>query len=285
MEKKDKEQQLPDVNDIVEISKSEEVLFDVQNSVNELEFNKKLETIDSLMGTFKDKVKGFIAENDFELDTENDFELMGSIIRIWDIVIAQNKKMKREFMEVTKALQNDPRLAVLFNEIIRETPIRVALVRSGIYDFTPQVQDSDYNQYQDALKTHRQRREEYEIRRIAHNENCKHTAEEIDKFYKMKGATEEDIENFSEYVLNIFNGFVDGVIDCKLLEFLWKGFVYDKNIEDAKEVGKIEGRNEIIEKRIHSMGDDGISHRGSYANEVKPVREGYIERIMSGNFR
>lgn len=284
MEKKDNEKQFLDAYLDKEAPTKEKHHCDVLKTDPQSEFNEKLRTMDTLMVDFKEKVKNFISENEFELDTEDDYQLMESVIRIWDIVITQNRKMKQEFMAATKALKNDPRLAVLFNEIIRETPIRVALVRAGIYDFTPQPQDSDYNEYQNALKTHRQRREDYEIRRISHNENCKHTAGEIDKFYKMKNASEDDVENFSKYTLDIFEGFVNGIIDCRLLEFLWRGFIYDKSVEDAKEVGKIEGRNEIIEKRIYSMEDDGISHRGSYSNTAKPVKDGYIKRIMNGNY-
>lgn len=246
---------------------------------------KAVYTKDSFFEILKEKVTDFINRNQFELETDSDDTLLESIIRIWDIVITENEKMKQEFRAATDVLQKDPRLAVLFNEVIRGTPIRVALVRSGIYDFTPQPQDSDYPEYEEALRNHKQRREEYEMRIIAHRENCKHTAQEIDEFYNQKGITDDVIEDFSNYVINIFNGFTDGIIDCNLLEALWKGYVYDKSILEAKEVGKIEGRNEIIEKRNLAMNDDGISRRTNHSNSHKAVKEGYIERIMNGSFR
>lgn len=234
---------------------------------------------------FYEKVKQFIKENELEFETSTEDETLKSVNELWDIVTTENTKMKREFETATKALENDPRLAVLFNELMRETPIRVALVRSGIYDFTPQCEDVDYNEYQEALKTHKQRREEFKNRRIAHEINCKHTAETIDKFYEERKATDKEIEQFSEYVVGMFDSFVDGIIDCSLLEFLWKGFVFDKKIDEAKEIGKIEGKNEVIEQRTLSLKDDGISSKNNLSNETKPQKVGYIERILNGTYQ
>lgn len=236
--------------------------------------------VDELAG----KALTFIDKNSLNYDKNSNEALLKAMSELWDVVTAENQQMKQEFQSASEALENDPRLAVLFNELMRSTPIRVALVRAGIFDFTPENGDFDHEEYIQALQEHRAKVNDSLTRRIRHEKNCSHTKNEIDKFYAEKGVDDIIADAFSDYVEQMFDNFIEGFIECDTLERLWKGFTYDDKINEAREAGKLEGVNSQINKKQNKYINDGLPLGGTTTSSQQPARSGYIERILKGDF-
>lgn len=255
---------------------------EVEEPLADSNFQPQLSPDDSLC----EKVRQFVNNRSIECDTTDPKELKLAALDLWDQLVEENDRLRGEFEAAKGALERDPRVAVFFNELMRGTPVRVALVRSDIFDFTPQNHDYDYDAYQEALSVHRKKRDEAAQRLKNHKENCEYTAAEIEKFYRTKGLTDDQQDQFADFVESMFDDFSDGKIWGSTLERLWKAFTYDQKLEEVKEIGRIEGVNAKIEKIEGVVTSDGLIGGGRSIRQSAPkVREGYIKRIMNGGYR
>lgn len=214
--------------------------------------------------------------------SEEEFQFLA--LKEWSEMVDENTRMKAEYERLFEVLESDPRLAVFFSEMMKGTPVRVALVQADIFDFAPQKEEPDFDNYQTALKEHKAKKQEHENRLKEHAKNCECSTHTIQKFYDEKELDDAEIEAFAAYVEKMYNNIVQNKLDAETLERLWCGYTLDSRLEEAKQAGFVEGKNNQITKQ-HSMRNytDGMPSSGAGAIEERPKR-GYIERILNGEY-
>lgn len=217
------------------------------------------------------------------LGHEPDSDEMASASELLKGMAQDNKRMRQEYERLFEVLERDPRLALFFSEMMKGVPVRVALVKSDIFDFAPQSGDDDWGAYQRELAERKRKREEYARAMDEHKRNCDCTAHVVARFYDEKGLSDDECDSFADYLEGVFADVVRGIIDRQTLERLWHGYTMETRLQEAHDKGVLDGRNMRIEELRHSAQTDGLpaSSGGAYTRSAK---RGYIERIMRGEY-
>ncbi len=198
-------------------------------------------------------------------------------------VVAENKRMSDEYERLFEMLERDPRLAVFFSEMMKGVPVRVALVKSDIFDFAPECGDDDWDAYQRELSEKRRKRHQYDMALEEHKRNCDCTAHTVARFYDEKNLSDEECDSFADYVERVFDDVIHGIIDRQTLERLWCGYTMEERLQEARDKGVLDGRNARIEELRRSAETDGLPASSGGAATASAKR-GYIERIMRGDY-
>jgi len=196
----------------------------------------------------------------------------------------ENRRMSGEYERLFEILERDPRLAVFFSEMMKGVPVRVALVKSDIFDFAPEYGDEDWDAYQRELSDKRQKRRRYDLALEEHKRNCDCTAHTVARFYDEKNLSDEECDSFADYVERVFDDVIHGIIDRETLERLWWGYTMEERLQEAREKGMLDGRNARIEELRRAAETDGLPASSGGAATASAKR-GYIERIMRGEYR
>lgn len=234
--------------------------------------------------TFLQEVRSCLIEKYGRAAYKSNEEFEFLALKEWSEMQDENCRMKAEYERLFKILESDPRLAVFFSQMMKGTPVRVALVQSDIFDFAPQEGEPDFDGYQKALKEHNQKKQEHENRLKEHAKNCECSTHTIQKFYDEKELNDAEVEAFAAYVEKMYDDIVQNKLDAETLERLWCGYTLEGRLEEAKQAGVIEGKNNLISNQHFVRNNtDGMPSSGAGAVEDSPKR-GYIERILSGEY-
>lgn len=205
----------------------------------------------------------------------------------WEETIQENVKMRAEYEKIFDAIDENPRLAVLLSEIMKGEPIRVALVKSGVYTYEPKEGESDYHRYCECIEDIKRTKKDIEQRRSLREKNLEMTTTQIEEFYADKKLNEEQIDDFAFYVQQMIDDMVDGKITIDTMQRLWLGYTFEEQIEIARNAGMVEGQNKNIEtiSNIKNSSDGLPQNKNSKITVKETPRMGYIERIMGGQYR
>ena len=94
--------------------------------------------------------------------------------------------------------------------------------------------------------------------------NMARSKTDVDAFFAEQGLSEEEQQRFVAWVDNeILANLLDGKVNKEILTKLYQGWVYDTAVAEARETGKVEGRNEQIEtRRVRAQKTDGLPADG-----------------------
>ncbi len=245
--------------------------------VKKLSMEKDLK---SAAETLEEAVREVLA---MRLGHEPDSDEMASAAQMLRGMAQENKRMAEEYERLFEVLERDPRLAIFFSEMMKGVPVRVALVKSDIFDFAPQSGDDDWEAYQRELAESKRKRQEYLQALEEHKHNCDCTAHVVSRFYDEKGLSDDECDSFADYIEGVFADVVRGIIDRQTLERLWHGYTMETRLQEAHDKGVLDGRNMRIEELRNSVQTDGLpaSSGGVCTTSAK---RGYIERIMRGEY-
>lgn len=134
--------------------------------------------------------------------------------------------------------------------------------------------DEGWDEYQ---KAGQEREEQFASNRAALEqfmENAKASDVTMAEFIEEAGLDEEGAQSFTDLVVSIANDMSAGKISKDTLSLLKKAMHYDKDIEGAREQGRVDGRNEKIEVEKKRMKGSGLpnAHAGGNASEEVDVK-------------
>lgn len=216
--------------------------------------------------------------SDDELDTafadwaeEADRELTG--YKESDKVLRRVGAEHPELIAIAKDLADDPKM-----------PLTVAIARNlDVDELFPQEGDPDYDAMYKAREERMKQREEQEAYRRQLEKNMDESRDIVLNYYQEKGIAEEEAGRLEEFIDGIVEGYLDGRITPRVLDIFRNAMNYERDVEEAREVGKTEGMNSKIDavrekKRTET---DGLPSPGSSTGTVPPPRpESAIETLL-----
>lgn len=189
--------------------------------------------------------------------------------------------MKADNDTLSEIVQNDPRLARLIMEVISGKPLRVALLNAEITNYDPSEQDEDYLLYQEALQDIERTREQARSHRETCNRNCVCAKVELKRFLQSKQPYREQVEEFFDFIEMLCDSFSNNFLDERILDVLWRGLFFEKEMTDVRNSALIEARNERIEaKRTSRSLSDQLPANHSSSSAKGAPKKGYIESIL-----
>lgn len=167
----------------------------------------------------------------------------------------------------------DPEEAEAFLEYLDGVPFAVAMRRhKGDEIFSVKEGDEGWEEYVNAGKEreaqHAKNREALET----FMQNAKDSESAMEEFLAEAGLDEEGTKGFTDLVTSIINDMSAGKVSKDTLALLKRAVDYDKDVEGAREQGRVDGRNEKIEvekKRMKGSGLPNTSVGGNASEEVE----------------
>ena len=138
--------------------------------------------------------------------------------------------------------------------------------------------DDGWDEY---VKAGEERKAQHEKNREAleaYMQNAKDSDSAMTEFIAESGLDEEGAQGFKDVVLSIINDMAVGKVSKDTLKLLKRAVDYDKDLDGAREQGRVDGRNEKIETEKKRMQGSGLpnAHAGGGASEE-------VEKPKGGN--
>jgi hypothetical protein len=137
--------------------------------------------------------------------------------------------------------------------------------------------DDGWDEYvkagKDREEQHAKNREALEL----YMQNAKDSDAAMTEFIAETGLDEAGAQGFKDVVLSIINDMSAGKVSKDTLKLLKRAVDYDKDLEGAREQGRVDGRNEKIEvekKRMQGSGLPNAHASGSASEEVEKPKTG-----------
>lgn len=142
--------------------------------------------------------------------------------------------------------------------------------------------------WDDYVKAGKEREEQHAKNREAlesYMQNAKDSDAAMDEFLKDEGFDEEGAQGFKSLVISIINDVSAGKVSKDTLKLLKRAVDYDKDIDGAREQGRVDGRNEKIEvekKRMQGSGLPNANAGGNASEEVDTKRSNQTADWLGG---
>ena len=175
-----------------------------------------------------------------------------------DKKIAGHEAANKTIMEVVQAY---PEFAQIIEDVANGIPVQVAIARQfDPSELAVPEGEPDYEAYKQAAEERTKRLADMKARVETREKNMARSKTDVDAFFAEQGLSEEEQQQFVAWVDNeILANLLDGKVNKEILTKLYQGWVYDTAVAEARETGKVEGRNEQIEtRRVRTQKTDGL---------------------------
>lgn len=206
-----------------------------------------------------------------------------------DKKIAGHEAANKTIMEVVQAY---PEFAQIIEDVANGIPVQVAIARQfDSSELAVPEGEPDYEAYKQAAEERTKRLADMKARVETREKNMARSKTDVDAFFAEQGLSEEEQQRFVAWVDNeILANLLDGKVNKEILTKLYQGWVYDTAVAEARETGKVEGRNEQIETPCTSAKDrrtpaDGGGVEATSASETdKDIIDEVITRRNKRRF-
>lgn len=185
-------------------------------------------------------------------------------------------------------MERDPEFALVINAMSKGMPFRVALRRylGDILADEPVEGDPDWDAYRKASDEYLAEKKKTDEEIATRTANIAKSDEELGAFMDAQGWNEQEQSDFVEFLRTSLRTIGMGEISPQFLAMMRDAFMHDQDVEEAKEAGAIEARNEkITAKRIkESQATDGVPVGGGSSpivEEEEPIIEDSLDEVLA----
>lgn len=153
---------------------------------------------------------------------------------------------------IQDVLNANPDFALAIQAMGKGMPAKIALRRymPDLWD-EPEEGDNDFEAWQEATQNFLEEKRAADEEIATRNANLEKSDILLKEFVETNFPTEEEQVDFVEYLRAALRNIGMGELSSAFLDMMFKAYTHDKDVEDAKEAGAIEARNEkITTKRI-----------------------------------
>lgn len=167
---------------------------------------------------------------------------------------------------IARILDLNPDFALVIDAMDKGMPFLVALRRyaGDIFESAPAEGDDDFEAYKDAAEAFLADKKKTDEEIATRNTNLQNSETRFVEYVERQGWDEAKQDAFAKFVVDSLNALSMGDVSEAYLDIMRDAFTHDEDVEDAKEAGAIEARNEkITAKRIKANEEtDGMPMGG-----------------------
>lgn len=172
--------------------------------------------------------------------------------------------------KLAELVSKDPKLGAVLSMLVGENSKSLPYAVGSVYGKEPFDDLDEFEQgYQEQLQRLATSKEEQEKA----SKNIEEYQGTLEKFGKDNGLTEEQLDEVNSGIMQFAENLLMGIIPAELIDLVYKGLNYDKDVEEAAATGEVEGRNAVIENKMkEKTASTSIPDMGSTtgAGAVKP---------------
>lgn len=188
---------------------------------------------------------------------------------------------------ISDIIDRNPEFAMVVDAMHRGMPFRVALRRylGDIFDDEPMSDDPDWEELKKASDEFLAEKKRADEEIATRNSNLEKSDILLTEFVERMFPSEKDQVDFVEYLRSTLRTIGRGEFTDAFFDMMYKAYMHDKDVEDAKEAGAIEARNEkITSKRIKAQAEtDGMPTGGSSSPIVmdeEPEDDDFLSGVL-----
>lgn len=192
-------------------------------------------------------IRGKLKQVNPEIDENDDTIVESSLMDYINQLEEYNAKSKEAAGKLNDLFESEPELAGFMRDVLNGASAMEAIALNFDTNEFPKPGEPDYKTWE----THKQHRE-YRLNEIKKkdaefSQNVDNAIKTIEEFGKENNLTEEELNSFISMVDATMAEILNGKVSKEFLDKMYKALVFEEKIEEAKDEGKIEGRNENIE--------------------------------------
>lgn len=189
---------------------------------------------------------------------------------------------------ISDIIDRNPEFAMVMDAMRRGMPFRVALSRYlGDIVGGAEEGDPDWDELKKASDEFLAEKKKAEDEIATRNSNLDKSNALLTEFVERMFPTEQEQVDFVEYLRSTLSNIGMGDFSEAFFDMVYKAYMHDADVEDAKETGAIEARNEkITAKRIKAETEtDGMPMGGSASpiveEETEPEYEDSVDEVLA----
>ena len=188
---------------------------------------------------------------------------------------------------IARILDLNPEFAMVLDAMDKGMPFRVALRRyvGDILAEEPEKGDDDFEAYREAAEVYLAEKKKTDDDIALRNSNLAESDKRFIAFVESQGWDEAKQDAFVKFVVDGINALDRGEVSEQYLAAMRDAFTHDEDVEEAKEAGAIEARNEkITAKRIKANTEtDGLPVGGGSSpiiTEEEPEDDSFLGGVL-----
>jgi len=205
-------------------------------------------------------------------DEEAYYDAVGKDYDELDDLRSSNDKLNNMFLE-------SPQSAYFMNDLLDGKNIGESLIRHFGKTFKDAIDDpseENVKAFAEALDAHAEKIKEGERLEEEFEKNLEASQKLVEDWGKQHKATPEQQDAVRDFIIQQFQGLIQGKVTPELLDFAWKGMNYDKDVAAAEENGTAAGKNAKIKEQLRKSKSDGIPNIQGGAKPNRSQRPGSI---------
>lgn len=205
--------------------------------------------------------------------------------------ISHYKSLKENFQKLQSAsskinemISEHAEFALIVKALGEKKTLLEALVEAGIPDYIPQEGDYDFDQYKEVQEQTKKKRLDESKKQQEVESRVIESQKFLDNYTKSNSLGDE----YLNVVFDVVDNLSKGQLDEKIASLIHKGMTYDrkvtelqKQIEDVRKAGVVQGRNEkIVKERQLKSKDAELPDIDSKTGKEKQTGLSGVEKKM-----
>lgn len=205
---------------------------------------------------FFERIRTNAPDGNFDADEEEYYRKAMSML---DEAEVGSKKYKGLTEKLTRRYQEDPEEVAILMDYLEGTPLLDAIVKyKGEEALTMKEGDEGWDSYKKAVEDRKtERQHQMELMQEVQG-NIDGTVAEFNKWAEENGFDDEQKAKVWELIQSDLENISKGKFTKEILGRYKDALNYKKDVEGAREQGKADGRNEVIEAKRKEMRGSGL---------------------------
>lgn len=203
---------------------------------------------------------------------DDEEEYSRQAMSMFDELEKKGKNYDDMSQRLMKRFNANPEEATAFLDYLDGMSLPAAIRKSmGDEALTIKEGDDGWDEY---VKIGEERKKDQEAMRAKIDEiraNSVESEKALKEFAKEHGMSDEDAQSLSDYVTEIIPDILAGKITKDMYGRFMRARDYDKDVEGAREQGRIDGKNEKIDIEKKRMAGSGLPNANAGGNADKEV--------------
>ncbi|MDR1336374.1 MAG: hypothetical protein LBK22_06060 [Tannerella sp.] len=150
---------------------------------------------------------------------------------------------------LSELVAKDPKLAAALSMIAGDEPKSLPYAIGSIYGKEP-FEANDLEEFERGYQENLTRLAESEKERQKALENIQAYETALRQYGRDNGLAEEQVSAVHDGIMQLADNILNGIIDVPVMDMVYKGLNYEKDVQEAADTGFVEGRNDKIDAKL-----------------------------------
>jgi hypothetical protein len=145
----------------------------------------------------------------------------------------------------------DPRLGAVLSMITEENPKSFPYAVAKVYGKAPFDLEGDaLEEYESGNKDYLKHVEEIKEQKKQQEKNIETYVSTLSQYAKNKNLAEDQTSEIHKGIVQLAEDMLMGIISTDIIDLVYKGMNYEKDVQEAADTGFVEGKNDVVDAKL-----------------------------------